>query len=267
MPTTMVLTILSFQLKLFGIFVIAQTSSRETQNPFCAGQIKAPSNYLNLVSVGGVQVLPDNTLIRSAVSTGGPLFLSDGSIDFTHVKPDLVAVCERVSSSVFIDGTSYYLEASSPAIAATAVAGAVALLWSAKPELIRNVAATSQLFKDSADRYFTTDCSSVESGYPNNVFGYGNTNVGAAFEASLTSFQDCAKKVSRRCPPRMESTYSCVAKLAGEKCELPKCTSKEKYFEMITNLVNDGVATTQSPTKAPQKSTKTTTKTPKKPKN
>jgi Subtilase family len=118
-------------LKSFGIFVIAQTASRETQNPFCAQQIKAPSNYLNVFSAGGVQVLPDNTLIRSTVSTGGPLFLSNGSIDFTNVKPDVVAVGENVFSSVFINGVNFYLSASSPAIAATAVAGAVALLWSA----------------------------------------------------------------------------------------------------------------------------------------
>jgi Subtilase family len=58
------------------------------------------------------------------------------------------------------------------------VAGAVALLWSARPGLKNNIELTEEILNNSAVPISTTDCSS--SGIPNNVYGYGRLDIHAA---------------------------------------------------------------------------------------
>jgi subtilisin family serine protease len=82
------------------------------------------------------------------------------------------------------------------------VAGAVVLLWSAFPQLARNVDRTEFLLEQSAQRRYTTQgCGgdgSSES--PNNVYGYGRLDVKAAYDLaahvptpSLWFFPDALK--------------------------------------------------------------------------
>lgn len=62
------------------------------------------------------------------------------------------------------------------------VAGAVALLWSARPLLKGQVAFTEDVLNQSATHVSVTNlCSS--NAWPNNVYGYGRLNVAAAVEA------------------------------------------------------------------------------------
>ncbi len=61
------------------------------------------------------------------------------------------------------------------------VAGAVALLWSARPALKHQVASTEQILNDSAVHISSAACSS--SGWPNNTYGYGRLDVKAAVDA------------------------------------------------------------------------------------
>jgi hypothetical protein len=63
-------------------------------------------------------------------------------------------------------------------MAAPHVAGAVALLWSARPELKNQITLTEQLIGDSAVPLWSTACSSA--GWPNNTFGYGRLDIQAA---------------------------------------------------------------------------------------
>jgi hypothetical protein len=63
-------------------------------------------------------------------------------------------------------------------MAAPHVAGAVALLWSAKPELRNQITLTEQLLNASAVPIWSTDCSST--GWPNNTYGYGRLDIEAA---------------------------------------------------------------------------------------
>lgn len=58
------------------------------------------------------------------------------------------------------------------------VAGAVTLLWQAKPELLRDIDATQKHFEQTANHKSSNDCSS--SGTPNNVYGYGMINMDKA---------------------------------------------------------------------------------------
>jgi hypothetical protein len=54
-------------------------------------------------------------------------------------------------------------------MATPAVAGAMALLWSAVPKLVRNVELTVEIFQRSAKHQTSNECSS--SGSPNNLYG------------------------------------------------------------------------------------------------
>jgi subtilisin family serine protease len=67
------------------------------------------------------------------------------------------------------------------------VAGAVALLWSAVPNLARNVDQTEFVLGQSAVHYLTSQGCGGDSPYqyPNNVFGYGRIDVKAAYDLAI----------------------------------------------------------------------------------
>lgn len=102
-----------------------------------------------------------------------------------QVGPDLTAPGVNVRSAipggkyagVFWSGTS---------MAGPHVAGAVALLWSAKPELIGQIDETARLFTSTATRaYDSQSCGGVAGTvFPNNTYGFGRLNVLAAVQAA-----------------------------------------------------------------------------------
>jgi uncharacterized repeat protein (TIGR02543 family) len=66
------------------------------------------------------------------------------------------------------------------------VAGVVALLWSARPDLVRNIAATKQVLTGSANPVVGnagTGCGG-SSAVPNNNFGWGLVDAAAAYNGS-----------------------------------------------------------------------------------
>jgi len=64
-------------------------------------------------------------------------------------------------------------------MAAPHVAGAVAILWQAKPNLIGNIPLTLQYLTQNATQYTSTQtCGSFHgNSIPNAVFGYGLLNI------------------------------------------------------------------------------------------
>ena len=151
-----------------GIFV---TVAAGNDGDACFTVNELPAFYEASFSVGATTI--DDAI--ASFSSRGPV-LVDGS---ERLKPDLVApgVGVRTSASpsgyVSFDGTS---------AAAPHVTGAVALLYSAAPNVRGRPVETAEILRRSAVPLTTMqDCGGVAGGsVPNAVFGFGRLDVAAA---------------------------------------------------------------------------------------
>ncbi len=130
-----------------------------------------PSHYDAAYTVGAIGF--DGTI--ASFSSRGPITV-DGS---NRTKPDLTAPGVGIRSATSGGGYSFL---SGTSMATPHVAGAIALLWSAEPDLERQIDLTEGLLNASAVRVNTAECSSM--GIPNNVYGYGRLDIKAAVDAA-----------------------------------------------------------------------------------
>ncbi len=163
-----------------GIMVVASAGNNGSA---CSTVQDPPGIYEAAFTVGSF----DNTNALASSSSRGPV-TSDGS---GRVKPDLSARGVGVRSSYFSSDTSY-ATMNGTSMASPHVVGAVALLWSARPNLVRDIPRTKWLLTRSAYPSVTvpnnaTNCGNIVS-IPNNHFGWGGVDVLAAYnlEPSLT---------------------------------------------------------------------------------
>ena len=176
-------------LRAAGIMMVVSAGN---DGPSCATVTDPPSNYDAVFSVG-------------ATSNGGGIvsFSSRGPVDGL-VKPDVSAPGEYVRSSV--PGGSYGY-AGGTSMAGPHVAGTVALLWSADPALVGDIDATERLICRTAAPKPVENVCTIEdeapegpfssllsdsvcacggvTGAPNNVYGCGFIDAGAAVRAAL----------------------------------------------------------------------------------
>jgi subtilisin family serine protease len=103
-------------------------------------------------------------------SSRGPVAV-DGS---NRRKPDLSAPGVSVFSSTRF--SSYRFE-SGTSMASPHLAGAVALLWSAVPQLIGDIDRTEQLLLKGATPVADNECDPGQPVSPNNVYGFGRLNI------------------------------------------------------------------------------------------
>jgi serine protease AprX len=126
-----------------------------------------PAQYDESFTVGAVTF--ENNL--ATFSSRGP-----ARFQGTRIKPDMVAPGEDVRSAW---PTSTYSVESGTSTAAPHIVGSIALVYSAKPNLIGDVDSTERLLERTARRYNSSECSSNGT-FPNNLFGYGLVNAGRA---------------------------------------------------------------------------------------
>jgi subtilisin family serine protease len=153
-----------------GIMTVVAASNSGSD---CSTVNAPPGIYDAAYSIGALNNGADSL---ASFSSRGPV-TADGS---NRLKPDLAAPGTSIRSS--IPGGSYSFKQGT-SMATPHVAGAVALLWSAKPELKNDIEATEALLNDYAVHLSTTACSS--SGWPNNLFGYGRLDILATVNAAL----------------------------------------------------------------------------------
>lgn len=159
-----------------GIFVVASAGNA---GPDCGSVNDPPPLYAEAFSVGAY----DSTNTLAAFSSRGPV-TTDGS---NRRKPDIAAPGIDVRSAYPPDT---YASRSGTSMAGPHVAGVVALLWSAQPQLRRNLAATKALLESAANPDVTVSPAQVCGGIPsntipNNSFGYGRVDALAAVNAAL----------------------------------------------------------------------------------
>ncbi|MGA3488752.1 S8 family serine peptidase [Micromonosporaceae bacterium DT55] len=150
-----------------GIFVVAAAGNT---GPRCGSIEDPPAPYADVFTVGAVD--------RSATATD---FSSRGPAPGGVGKPDVVAPGADVVSAMpgggfsALDGTS---------MATPQVAGVVALMWSAYPQLIGDVATTSRILRETTGpaRAGADDC-----GDPRNVVGSGLVDAYAAVVAAQST--------------------------------------------------------------------------------
>lgn len=152
--------------KAAGIFPVMAAGN---SGPNCSTVSDPPEFYASAVSVGSTDAYNAIAL----TSSRGPVTVDNSG----RLKPDLTAPGENIRGAVpYNNGYQGYWSGTS--MAAPHVAGAVALLWQAKPSLKGNVDGTTSLLKMTATQIKSTqNCGGSGQNVPNNVFGYGLLNI------------------------------------------------------------------------------------------
>jgi serine protease AprX len=157
-----------------GIFLVAAAGNI---GPTCSSVNQPPAIYGNAVAVGSTNSL--NYI--SSFSSRGPVTV-DGS---RRLKPDLVAPGENIRGAIPYNNM-YQGYWSGTSMASPEVAGAVALLWQAKPAKYKgDMTATLDVLTQTATPLMSTQSCGTFNGkaIPNAVFGAGLLNILKAVQA------------------------------------------------------------------------------------
>ncbi|HEY3203897.1 MAG TPA: S8 family serine peptidase [Thermoanaerobaculia bacterium] len=157
-----------------GIAIVVAAGNGGNQ---CFRISEAPSIYEASLTIGATD-LDDHI---AGFSSLGPVTI-DGS---DRLKPDLVAPGVTVRSSTL--GGGYIPNFSGTSAAAPHVSGAIALLWSAVPQLAGRVDDTEEILElSAAPRTLAVNCGDYSgTTVPNPVFGWGRLDVEAAYERAV----------------------------------------------------------------------------------
>ena len=155
-----------------GIFVVASAGNA---GPGCSTVADPPAIYSASFSVGAIDI----TNALASFSSRGPSTFYTPDL----LKPEISAPGVLVRSALRGTDTAYG-HFSGTSMAGPHVAGVVALLWSARPQLSRDIAATKTVLENTANPGVTVSpetCGGTAStSIPNNSFGYGRVDALAA---------------------------------------------------------------------------------------
>jgi serine protease AprX len=151
---------------------IAVVVSAGNSGSACATVSDVPTFYASSLTVGATTA--DDQI--ASFSSRGPA-TADGS---GRLKPEITAPGVNIRTAA--NPTGFRSGFTGTSAAAPHVAGAIALLWSARPDLIGRVPETAALLESTAVPLTSTqDCGNFPgSAVPNAVFGYGRLDIAAA---------------------------------------------------------------------------------------
>jgi subtilisin family serine protease len=157
-----------------GILVEASAGN---DGPACSTVTWTPAIYEASFTTGAFDI--NNSI--AYFSSRGPV-TSDGSM---RLKPNIAAPGVDVRSALRGSDTEYGA-LSGTSMAGPHTVGVVALLWSARPDLVRRIDETRQLLEQTANPNLTVAIAPAPCGgttttqIPNNFFGYGRVDALAA---------------------------------------------------------------------------------------
>lgn len=180
---------------------IAVVASAGNDGAACSTITDPPAVYDASFTVGATT----NADAIAGFSSRGPVTV-DGS---NRLKPDISAPGVNQTAALPPDG--YRIRNfSGTSAAAPHVTGAIALLWSAAPQLIGQVVASEDLLRRTAKPLTSTqDCGSIPgSAVPNPVFGSGRLDVAMAVNAAAPP-----SRLGESLSPRPAGTHRVLPRL------------------------------------------------------
>jgi serine protease AprX len=160
--------------KAAGIMMVVAASNA---GPSCSTLTDPPSFYEASYSVGALNTGTDTA---ASFSSRGPVTV-DGS---GRIKPDIAAPGTSTRSASNLSDTAYTF-ADGTSMATPHIAGAMALLWSAHPELKNQIDTSRDTLDNAAHFISSTQCGTA--GPPNNVYGWGRVDILAAVGTTGTT--------------------------------------------------------------------------------
>ena len=154
-----------------GIVVLGGSGN---DGPGCSSSVFPPAIYESYFSVGATT---DQDQMAD-FSSRGPILI-DGS---NRIKPDITAPGQSIRSS---SPGNVYSSGSGTSAAGPHVAGLVALLISANPELAGNVDLIEEIIAKTAVLPTTTQVCGNSSEVPNSVYGWGRIDAYAAYQEAI----------------------------------------------------------------------------------
>jgi serine protease AprX len=162
-----------------GIMMVAGAGN---DGPDCSTVFYPPALYQASYTVGALNTGTDTI---ASFSSRGPVTIDQSN----RIKPDITAPGTNTRSS-YNTSDDAYASLSGTSMATPHIAGAMALLWCARPDLRHDIVGSRTVVDNAAHVISSTQCG--DPGPPNDVYGWGRVDVSAAVGPTPSPNPSCS---------------------------------------------------------------------------